>query len=285
MDPASRLLEVARARAASEHADITFVPGEAESIPAETASVDMILSVFAVIYAANPGGAAAEMARVLAPEGRLVLSAWIPAGTMVEMGGVAAESVRQAVGAPPPPDPFPWHDHAALTRLLARYGFRVHVERHSLAFTAPSAREFLDSTARPLPPAVAVLGILNRVGLAEKVRPRFLEILEAANESHDAFQITSDYIVAAARRSGHPARRREHEPGRHPGPWVTGLVQQPRGQVKVAGAGTGSPPSRARGRAGQRLTCIGWAPQAVRVELLGTGGLVAGVRRCAPYPR
>ena len=200
VDPASRLLEVARARAASEHADITFVPGEAESIPAETASVDVILSVFAVIYAANPGGAAAEMACVLAPEGRLVLSAWIPAGTMVEMGGVAAESVRQAIGAPPPPDPFPWHDHAALTRLLAPYGFRVHVERHSLAFTAPSAREFLDSTARTLPPAVAVLGILERVGLAEKVRARFLEILEAANESHDAFQITSDYIVAAARR-------------------------------------------------------------------------------------
>ncbi|GEM_PF-5758332 len=35
----------------------------------------------------------------------------------------------------------------------------------------------------------------------------------------------------------------------------------------------------------RRLTCIGWAPQAVRVELLGTGGLVAGVRHYAPYPR
>ena len=36
---------------------------------------------------------------------------------------------------------------------------------------------------------------------------------------------------------------------------------------------------------GQWLTCIGWAPQAVRVELLGLDGLVAGVRRYAPYPR
>ena len=34
-----------------------------------------------------------------------------------------------------------------------------------------------------------------------------------------------------------------------------------------------------------RLTCIGWALQAVRVELLGAGGLVAGVRHYAPYPR
>jgi hypothetical protein len=33
------------------------------------------------------------------------------------------------------------------------------------------------------------------------------------------------------------------------------------------------------------LTCIGWAPQAIRVELLGRGGLVAGVRHYAPYPR
>ena len=40
-----------------------------------------------------------------------------------------------------------------------------------------------------------------------------------------------------------------------------------------------------RRRRAHRLTCIGWAPQAVRVELLGTGGLVAGVRHYAPYPR
>jgi SAM-dependent methyltransferase len=112
VDPAPRLLEVARARAASEGRKVAFLPGEAASLPAGDASVDVILSVFSVIFAPNPGAAAAEMSRVLAPGGRIVLSAWIPAGAMFEMTSAAAGAVRQAVGAPAP-EPFAWHDRDA----------------------------------------------------------------------------------------------------------------------------------------------------------------------------
>ena len=51
VDPAARLLEVARARAATEGAQIDFTPGDAASIPLAEASVDAIVSVFAVIFA------------------------------------------------------------------------------------------------------------------------------------------------------------------------------------------------------------------------------------------
>src|SRR5712691_1693906 len=98
VDPASRLLEVARARAAGEGKEVTFLHGEATSLPAGDASVDVILSVFAVIFAPDPGAAAAEMSRVLVPGGRIVLSAWIPAGAMFELNSAAAQAVRQAVG-------------------------------------------------------------------------------------------------------------------------------------------------------------------------------------------
>jgi 2-polyprenyl-3-methyl-5-hydroxy-6-metoxy-1,4-benzoquinol methylase len=59
VDPASRLLEVARARAASEGADITFLAGEAASLPVGDASADVIVSVFAVIFAPDAVAAAA----------------------------------------------------------------------------------------------------------------------------------------------------------------------------------------------------------------------------------
>jgi SAM-dependent methyltransferase len=106
VDPAPRLLQVARARAASDGQKVDFLPGDAASLPAGDTSMDVILSVFAVIFAPDPGAAAREMARVLTPGGRIVLSAWIPAGAMFEMTSAAADAVRQAVGAPTP-EPLP----------------------------------------------------------------------------------------------------------------------------------------------------------------------------------
>jgi ubiquinone/menaquinone biosynthesis C-methylase UbiE len=63
VDPAARLLAVARDRAAAEGAQVDFTPGDAASIPLAEASVDAIVSVFAVIFAPDPGAAAAEMCR------------------------------------------------------------------------------------------------------------------------------------------------------------------------------------------------------------------------------
>jgi ubiquinone/menaquinone biosynthesis C-methylase UbiE len=80
VDPARRLLEVARGEAEARGLDIGFVSGEAEALPFADAAADIVVSVFGVIYAADPAAAAAEMVRVLAPRGRIVLSAWLPTG-------------------------------------------------------------------------------------------------------------------------------------------------------------------------------------------------------------
>ncbi len=197
VDPASRLLEVARARAASERQKVTFLPGEAASLPVGDASADVIISVFAVIFAPDPGAAAREMSRVLAPRGRIVLSAWIPAGTMFEIASAVSGAVRQAVGAPPPAS-FAWEDQDALVSILAPYGFAVEVNRHQLAWTGPSAREFLDRQTVNHPLAVASLDVLEQLGQAEALRARLLAILEDGNEDPGRFLITSHYVIATA---------------------------------------------------------------------------------------
>jgi SAM-dependent methyltransferase len=200
VDPASRLLQVGRARASSEGADITFLSGEAASLPVGDASADVILSVFAVIFAPDAVAAAAEMSRVVTAGGRIILSAWIPEGTMFEFTFAAGEAVRQALGAPPPPKPFAWHDRDALSALLAPHGFTVEVEQHSLSFTDTSPAAYLDGESREHPMAVAGLAVLEGLGKAEALRGRLLQILEAGNEAPAGFQITSRYVVATARR-------------------------------------------------------------------------------------
>jgi len=200
VDPAERLLEVARSRAAAERKDLSFLHGDAATLPVKNAGVDVVLSVFAVIFAGDPAAAAAEVSRVLPRQGRFVLSAWIPAGAMSRMTALAADTVRQATGAPPPPAPFAWHDPGALTTLFAPYGFRVDVEHHSLAYTAPSARQFLETESRNHPFAVTGFGILERLGQADALRARALEVLEDGNEDPNGFRVTSPYIVAIVRR-------------------------------------------------------------------------------------
>jgi SAM-dependent methyltransferase len=201
VDPAPRLLEVAREQAAAQGLDVTFVPGDAGSLPLEDGAADVVLSVFGVIFAPDASAAAGEMARVTTPAGRIVLSAWVPAGAIHDAVSVAQDAVRRAVGAPAGPPPFAWHDRSVLGDLFAPYGFEVTVEEQPLAFTANSPRDYVDTETANHPLAVAGSAVLEPRGEAEELRARMLSIYEAANEDPDGFRVTSRYIVATARRA------------------------------------------------------------------------------------
>jgi SAM-dependent methyltransferase len=199
VDPAARLLGVARERAAGDGLSAEFRQGDAASIPAGDASADAILSVFGVILAADPAAAAAEMARVLAPGGRIVLSAWLPGGAMSELYAAAGRLVAGALGQPPPQPPFAWHDPAALDGLFAPHGLRVTAEQHSLAFTGLSPAEYLDRETSTSPAAVAGMRVLTEHGIADQARSQLLEILRRGNEDPAGFRSTSRYVIATAR--------------------------------------------------------------------------------------
>jgi SAM-dependent methyltransferase len=200
VDPAPRLLEVAREQAAARGLNATFVLGEAAALPLEDGVADVVLSVFGVIFAPNAPDAAAEMVRVTAPAGRIVLSAWVPGGAISDVVRVAQDAVRRAVGAPAGPPPFAWHDRDALTELLAPHGLDVTVKDERLAFTAESPRDYLDAESANHPLAVAGRAVLEPRGEGQALRDRMLSIYEAANEDPDGFRVTSRYVVATARR-------------------------------------------------------------------------------------
>jgi SAM-dependent methyltransferase len=203
VDPASRLLEVAQDRAKAAGLDATFVSGRAEAVPLEDGRFDAVLSVFGVIFA-SPADAVAELARVTAPHGRIVLSAWVPGGAISDAVRVAQAAVRRALGAPEGPPPFAWHDPSGLAGLLSPHGFEVEVTEHPIAFTADSARDYLDEESAKHPLSVAGRAILDGSGEGDAVRQRMLAIYEAGNEDPGGFRVTSRYVVATARR-GRPA--------------------------------------------------------------------------------
>jgi len=203
VDPAPRLLDVARARAGDQGVDIGFVVGDAAAIPLPSGSVDVLLSVFGVIFAPDPVAAAAEMSRVTAPDGRIVISAWVPGGAIGEVVRMARETAMAALEAPPAPPPFAWHDHDAVSGLLAPHGFSVDVEPHAIVFSAASVDDYLDPEFIDHPLSVASRAMLEARGrrdVQDEIVGRAREILTTANETLDGFAATSSYVVVAAQR-------------------------------------------------------------------------------------
>jgi SAM-dependent methyltransferase len=204
VDPAPRLLDVARAEAAARGLELSFVAGDAAGIPISDGDADVVLSVFGVIFAPDAGVAANELARVCADDGRIVLGAWRQVGVLSEMNRLFGAAVREALGpmAPPAAPPFAWHDRDALAGLFGPLGFEVTLTEHVHAFTAPSLDEYVATQVVHHPMSIAGRHVLERAGAANDVFERAIALLQEANEDPEGFRVTSPYVVATARRSG-----------------------------------------------------------------------------------
>jgi SAM-dependent methyltransferase len=200
VDPAQRLLDVAAATAAERGLEAKFVLGEAADIPLEDDGADVALSVFGVIFAPDSEAAAAEIDRVTAPAGRVVLAAWIPGGGVSQAVRFTRRTMAEILGQPPPSPPFTWHERESVADLFEPYGFAVSVTEHELAFGAPSVDEFMRIEGENHPLAIAARPVLEEAGRAEEVREGMRRIYEEANEDPDAFRITSRYAVAELKR-------------------------------------------------------------------------------------
>ncbi|HEX4390500.1 MAG TPA: methyltransferase domain-containing protein [Mycobacterium sp.] len=196
VDPAARLLGLAREQAAVLGLDAEFVAGTAAQLPIEDAGADVVLSSFGVIFAPDPRVAATEFARVLAPGGRILFSAWLPGGAVIEMSQRMASAVRDVLGFGPGPGPFAWHDEAAIAELFAPHELRVTVAREMLTITATSAALYFELGSRSHPLAVSALAAIDQHGDGQALRTELLEILENGNESDTGFRTTSHYLIA-----------------------------------------------------------------------------------------
>jgi ubiquinone/menaquinone biosynthesis C-methylase UbiE len=199
IDPAQRLLDVAGAQAAARGTEIRFLRGDAVRLPLAESTADAVVSVFGVIFAPDAPAAVAEMARIAAPGGRIVLSAWMPGGPVADVVRMRNEAIDAAT-VPTASAQFEWHDRAAVASVFAPFGFSIDSDEQQLAFTAASPQEFVESELRVNPTWLAVRPVLEQRGEMQAVRDRAVEIFEAANEDPAGFRVTSRYVVTTARR-------------------------------------------------------------------------------------
>lgn len=193
IDSAPRLIEVARRRAASERLDARFLVGDVHELPFDADAFDCVLSVFGIIFAADPKRAVSEFIRVLAPGGRALITVWMPAGPIDAMVGAFMRAVARAAG--PPPARFRWHEREAVDTLLAPYDVDARWHEGALQITARSPEEYLDRQERSHPLSITSRPLLERSGHYAAARQEALAALREGNENADSFRVTSPYRV------------------------------------------------------------------------------------------
>ncbi|MGD9902198.1 MAG: class I SAM-dependent methyltransferase [Vicinamibacterales bacterium] len=135
-DMAAGLLEAARANAAASGLAVDYRIGDAEQLPFADGAFDAVISTYGVMFVSRPEAAAAEMARVVRPGGRLALTTWTPDGHVFSMFKVM-KTYMPPPPTPAPPSPFAWGRPERIRELLGE-AFDLRFEAGTSYYREPS---------------------------------------------------------------------------------------------------------------------------------------------------
>ncbi len=194
VDGAARLLEVARDRARAADLAVDFRHGDLHALPIDDEAADVVVSVFGIIFATDPLQALREVARVLDPGGRALLTAWIPEGPIDAMLTVRNQILGRVMQGPPQKR-FGWADREVLAGAAAEAGLSLATTtRGELPVRAASPEQYIDG-AQDHPMALAARPLVARAGIADELREAMTAVLRAGNEEPDAFLVHNPYVV------------------------------------------------------------------------------------------
>lgn len=195
-DYVSALLERGRERAAADRLPVTFQEADAEDLPFADGSFDAALSTFGVMFTPNQQKAAAELARVVRPGGRIGLANWTPESFIGQLFKVIGRHVPPPAGLRPPPL---WGTEARLAELFP--GHRVQVREQVFNFRYRSAAHWLDVFRTWYGPTNRAFAALDTAGQAT-LEADILALLERTNRGGaETLVAPSEYLEVVITRS------------------------------------------------------------------------------------
>jgi SAM-dependent methyltransferase len=164
-DIAEHMLDHARESAGALGLPIDYVHADAERLPFPDASFDAVVSTFGVMFAGRHEAAAAELARVVKPGGRIVLSTWRHDSNVAAMFGVMRKYLPTPPD-PPPPTPFAWGRYERLHELLGA-SFHLSFEEGTNHFRYRSGEQAWNLWANHYGPSRSLAASLDDARLDE----------------------------------------------------------------------------------------------------------------------
>lgn len=198
VDYVPSLLDRARLRAEAEELDVPFVAGDAEALPFDDASFDVVSSVFGAMFAPNQEQTASELARVARPGGRIGLVAHTPDGFIGHLFKVIARHVPPPAGIS---SPILWGTEDRLRALFGPAIAGLSVEKRKYVFRDHSPVTFVDFWREyygPTKKAFEAVGEAGRQALEDDM----LDLIARFNRADDGTMVVpSEYLEAVIARA------------------------------------------------------------------------------------
>jgi SAM-dependent methyltransferase len=133
VDIASNLVERARARAKAENLRARFEEADAEALPFEDASFDVVVSLIGAMFAPRPENVAEELLRVCSPGGTIAMANWTAEGFVGQM----FKSISKFIAPSGMPSPLLWGDEATVRERLGAGLSELSLESRFYTFSYP----------------------------------------------------------------------------------------------------------------------------------------------------
>ena len=195
VDIARNLVERARERAQAEGLPARFEEADAEALPFEDASFDIVASLVGAMFAPRPDRVAQELLRVCSPGGTIAMVNWTPQGFIGQM----FKAVSKFIAPSEMPSPTLWGDEATVRERLGEGLSDLSMVRRHYTFSYPfppsEVVEFFRLYYGPIQQAFASLDETD----ARKLRAELEALWSAYNRGGEELTVvSSEYLEVIA---------------------------------------------------------------------------------------
>jgi len=198
VDIAPNLIRRAQARADAEGLKARFYEGDAEALPFEDASFDVVTSLIGAMFAPQPDLVASELIRVCNPGGTIAMGNWTAGGFVGQMFSLFARFIAPSGM----PAPVLWGDEAVVRKRLGFGVSEISMTRRQYMFSYPfppaEVVEFFRQNYGPTNRAFAGLD----ESAATRLREELVELWSKHNLGGDEITIVpAEYLEVIAIRA------------------------------------------------------------------------------------
>ncbi|MCW2993685.1 MAG: Methyltransferase type 11, partial [Conexibacter sp.] len=195
VDLAPVLIDTARGRAQQRGLDIDYRVGDCERLELPDASFDAVSSTLGIMFSPDHEAAAAELARVTRPGGRIALANWTPTSGIADLFKLMAPFQP----APPPSIPFDWGDEAIVHELLDA-SFELEVERHDSPIHLPSGEAYWELFSASYGPTKTLAESLG--DRRADLQRSWVDFFEANHRTNGEITHSREYLLITGTRRG-----------------------------------------------------------------------------------
>jgi len=198
VDLAPNLVRRAEVRAKAEGLEARFVEGDAEALPFEDASFDVVTSLVGAMFASRPEAVATELLRVCSPGGTIAMGNWTPGGFVGQMFRTFAQFIAPSGM----PAPVMWGEESIVRERLGPGISDLQLTRRHYLFSYPfSPAEVVDFFRQYYGPANRAFASLSK-DAGQTLRQELEELWSSHNLGGEELTIVpAEYLEVVAVRA------------------------------------------------------------------------------------